>query len=195
MQKKILIAVLAISTSSIAYTQDLDAFNTERLDLTKKGMVVLGSWAVANIALSPVFVNNSSGSEKYFHQMNGYWNVVNLLVAGLGYYSATKTNPDGLTAGESLKEQQKLEKTLLFNAGLDIAYVVGGLYLRERSENTNDNPDRLEGFGQSLILQGAFLFVFDIVFYLAQRCHGLKLFGLVDNLALSPTGFKLTWKL
>lgn len=195
MKRVFLIALFALFTSSIGYTQDLNTLNTERLALTKKGMIVLGSWAIGNIALSPVLVNNSSGSEKYFHQMNGYWNVVNLLIAGLGYYSAARADSYGLTLSESLKEQQRLEKTLLFNAGLDIAYMVGGLYLRERSENTSDNPQRLEGFGQSLILQGGFLFVFDIVFYLTQHRHGLKLLGLVDNLALGPAGFKLTWTL
>lgn len=158
-------------------------------------MLVLGSWAAANIALSPILVSSSSGSEKYFHQMNGYWNGVNLVIAGLGYYNALKADPNGLSMSQSLKEQQKIENALLFNAGLDLAYIAGGFFLQERAKNNIANADRLQGFGQSLVLQGGFLFIFDIGYYLVQKNHGGKLFSLVDNLAIHPSGFRLVWEI
>lgn len=189
-----IVFLVFISLNTVS-AQNVDGFNDERLNLNKKGMLVLGSWAVANIALSPILANSASGSEKYFHQMNGYWNGVNLVIAGLGYYTAIKTDPNGLSMSQTLKEQQKLEKTLLFNAGLDLAYIAGGFYLQERAKNTTANADRLQGFGQSLVLQGGFLFAFDVAFYLVQKNHGAKLFPLVDNLAIHPTGFSIIWKI
>jgi len=189
-----IVFLVFISLNTVS-AQNLDGFNNERLNLNKKGMLVLGSWAAANIVLSPILANSSSGSEKYFHQMNGYWNGVNLIIGGLGYYTALKTDPNGLSMSQTLKEQHKLEKTLLFNAGLDLAYIAGGFYLQERAKNTISNADRLQGFGQSLVLQGGFLFAFDVAFYLVQKNHGAKLFPLVDNLAIHPTGFSIIWKI
>jgi len=158
-------------------------------------MLVLGSWAVTNIALSPFLASRASGSQRYFHQMNGYWNGVNLVIAGLGYSTAITSDPNGLSLSESLSEQHSIEKILLFNAGLDLAYVAGGLYLQERSSRSTKNANRLKGFGQSLVLQGAFLFAFDVAFYLFQHQHGGELLKVVDQLAVSPTGFRLVWNL
>jgi hypothetical protein len=195
MVKQISILFLVFIGLNNAVAQDLDAFNAKRLDLNKKGMAVLGSWAIANIAMSPILATSASGSEKYFHQMNGYWNGVNLIIAGLGYYGAVKSNPNDLSMSQTLKEQQKIEKSLLFNTGLDLAYIAGGFYLKERAKNSTENTDRLKGFGQSLMLQGGFLFAFDIVFYLVQKNHGSKLFSMIDNLAIQPTGFKIKWNI
>ena len=186
--------ILSISVNT-ATAQTLDAFNEERLDLTKKGMIVLGSWAGANIALSPILASSTTGSEKYFHHMNGYWNGFNLALAGIGLFTSIKGDPKGLTMSQTLKEQQKIEKTLLFNAGLDLAYVAGGFYLQERAKNSTGNTDRLKGYGQSLVLQGGFLFAFDLAFYAIQKRHGNKLFTLVDGLAVHPSGFRIMWKI
>lgn len=195
MKNRMLIFTFLLSLFLCASAQDLESFNIDRLDKTKVGLLVLGTWATANVALSPILASRSSGSNKYFHQMNGYWNAVNLVIAGVGYYSAATTDPSGLTLSESLKEQSSLEKILLFNAGLDLAYVAGGLYLRERSKNDIKNASRLRGFGNSIMLQGGFLFAFDVAFYLVQQSHGARLLKYVDQLALSPTGFSLAWHL
>lgn len=171
--------------------QNIDQFNENRLDITKSGMIVLGSWAVINIASSPILSSQSKGSRKYFHQMNGYWNVVNLALAGSGLYGAITGNFEGLSVSETLTEQLRLEKILLFNSALDIGYMLGGLYLIERSKNTGKNPERLKGFGQSVILQGGFLFAFDLIFYAVLNNHGKGLMDIIDKVAVSPEGFSL----
>ena len=177
------------------YAQDgLPSFNADRLGINKNGMLVLGSWALVNMATSPVFASRSSGTEKAFHQMNGYWNTVNLVIASFGYYAAV-SGDTGLTLMETLKEQQRMEKILLFNTALDLGYITGGFLLKERSRAAEKHKDRLKGFGNSLILQGGFLFVFDLTLYLIHQNHSEALFTLVDHLAFSPTGFSLTWKI
>ena len=193
--KYVLITAVFFITQSSVNGQNLDDFNQDRLKMTKQGMLVLGSWATANIIASPFLAADASGSDKYFQQMNGYWNGINLLIAGFGYFSARKMANQRFSLSESLREQQKLEKTLLFNAGLDIGYMLGGLYMIERSKNDQANANRFRGFGESLLLQGGFLFAFDVIFYLVQKKHGAKLFSIVDNLALSPSGFRVVWKI
>lgn len=178
--------------SGFLAAQNLVNLNQERLDLTKNGMIVLGSWAAINLISSPILAHKSSGSAKYFHQMNGGWNLINIALAGVGYYQATQLGLSDLSLVSSLIEQQKIEKLLLFNAGLDVAYVATGLYLIEKSKTNTNHPDRLQGFGQSLILQGAWLFAFDLGFYLLQHHHGSKLMDKIEGLSINPTGLSLT---
>lgn len=193
MDKRIYLTSVAMLLIFWASAQSLEDFNQERLDMNKKGMLVLGTWAVSNIALSPILASRTTGSSKYFHQMNGYWNGVNLVLAGFGLYNAVNADPASFTLAETIKEQHSIEKILLLNTGLDVGYIAGGLYLRERGSRRGD--DRLVGFGKSIMLQGAFLFAFDLTFYLFQAAHGKHLLKFVDKLAIAPGGFSMVWKL
>jgi hypothetical protein len=181
-----LLAIIVVFIAFEASAQSLEDYNQQSNKYTRQGMLILGSWALINIASSPIMSANSTGSDKYFHQMNGLWNSVNLIIAGFGYYQAMTSDVSALSLSESLAEQSKIEKTLLFNAGLDLAYMAGGLYLLERSKS--QDSDRLKGYGQSIIMQGAFLFAFDLILYSVHAHHSDKLLQFVEKLALSPYG-------
>ncbi len=168
---------------------ELEQFNQTRLDYNQKGMLILGTWAVGNIVWGGIGAAQSSGQIKAFHQMNLYWNSVNLLIAGFGYWQASSASP---TIGfwESLEAQHGVEKVLLVNAALDVAYIAGGLYLRERG--LGRGKDQLIGFGKSIILQGAFLMAFDAVLYGFHVTHAKELPGLVKNISIGPAGFSMS---
>ena len=91
--------------------------------------------------------------------------------------------------GRSTEEQYKIQKILLFNAGLDIGYMLGGAYLIERSKNTANNPERLRGFGKSIILQGGFLFAYDLITYFTLAADNDQL-----QLLLSGDGVGMSWR-
>lgn len=195
MNKRILLFQLAFFITMMGFSQSLEEFNTQRLNLNKQGMMVLGTWALVNLASSPILSSRASGSERYFHQMNGLWNTVNLTLAGIGYYTAATADPSVLSLSESMSAQFSMEKILLFNAGLDLAYITAGIYLQQRAKSSFNNRERFNGYGQSLVLQGAFLLVFDLGFYWFQNQHGKGLFNMVDQLAVGPTAVQLTWYL
>ncbi len=179
---------------TFAQTSDWDTFNADRMQLTRNGMMVLGGWAVTNVAVSGIASQRTTGENQYFHQMNVYWNLVNLGIAGFGYYSALG-DAAGLTWAETLSEQYGIEKTLLLNAGLDVAYMASGAWMIERSRR-GDNAARWKGFGRSLVLQGAFLFVFDIGFYAFQADHRSSwMEENVSALNISPSGFYVSFNL
>ena len=148
-------------------------------------MLVLGSWSAANLIYSGASASLAEGSNKYFHQMNMIWGGINITLATIGYLSAK--NQDGLGFAKSLQKQSNLEKTFLFNAGLDIAYVAGGFYLKEKSYNDLKNKDRYKGYGNSIVLQGSALFLFDGVIYLLHQRHGKKLNKLSEKIQLTTT--------
>ncbi len=164
---------------------ELSDFNQGRLQRQKTGMLVLGSWAVGNIALGAALAGQRSGEDRYFHLMNAGWNVINLGIAGLGYLSAVNTDPAAFDLYQTVQEQHKFQKILLFNAGLDVGYMLGGVYLIERAKNTENKPERLRGFGKSIILQGAFLFVFDLANHIIHAGHNDELRNLMSGVYFS----------
>lgn len=145
-------------------------FNTERLRINKVGMTILGSWAVGNMAVSALSLNGANAEVKAFHQMNIGWNAVNLAIASFGYYGAI-TDATDLSLLQSVKEHESMKAILLFNAGLDLAYIAGGFYLLERAKNDVSRESQLRGFGKSVILNGAFLFTFDVIMTYLHAHH------------------------
>ncbi|MDN3686767.1 DUF6992 family protein [Cyclobacterium jeungdonense] len=159
--------------------------NQHRSMIESGGMMVLGTWAAGNMVWAGIGAASKKGKTKAFHQMNLYWNSVNLVIAGLGYINAKKSRePIGLW--ESMKAQQKSEKILLVNAALDFGYMATGMYLKERGKRLES--EQLHGFGNSVILQGAFLMVFDGILYALQSKNGKKFEPWIQNLDLSTSG-------
>lgn len=153
-------------------------------------MYVLGGWSISNIAIGSILMGQREGTEKYFHQMNAGWGVINLGIASVSLWMFMKTDPTTFSLTETWKAQQNIQKILLFNAGLDIGYMMGGLYLRERAKRPGAAYERLRGFGNSIILQGAFLFVFDLTAFWFHSKNDVLLIPLL-NVSTDGIGMKL----
>jgi len=182
-----LLLFLAFLWSLPVFSQsdDLLSFNQLNQQRQKRAMLVLGGWAVSNIAVGAALRGQHQGVEREFHTMNIGWNVINLGIATLGYIAANKMDPSGMDLYSSIQSHHGFQKTLLLNAGLDVGYMLGGLYLIERSKKADKNAARLKGFGRSIILQGGFLFVFDLVNYFIFASDNSAIQPL---LGLAPTG-------
>lgn len=180
--------------SILAQQNFQDSMAVARATLQKNNMWVLAAWAGANIVQGSISAGNAKGSDHYFHRMNACWNTVNLTLAGLGLWAAKKQLAGIHTAERNWKEQQKTEKLLLLNSGLDAAYIMTGLYLRERGNRLN--RDEPLGYGGSLILQGSFLLVFDIIQYAENRSNGKLLEKSMSGWQLGTTenGVGLAYK-
>jgi len=149
------------------------AFYTKSNQINTTGMYVLGGWAIANIAGGAVGWANSTGSAKYFHQMNLFWNTVNLGIAGFALYNNLNTDLTLLSANEMLTKHIKTENLYLINAGLDVVYIGTGFLLKHLSVSNLNKQYLLKGYGNSIVLQGGFLMVFDLAMWAVQRNHRL----------------------
>ncbi|SNC76115.1 hypothetical protein SAMN06265337_3222 [Hymenobacter gelipurpurascens] len=149
----------------------LQLINHARELLAERGMAVLGTWGLLNLVVSGYLAKRAAprSEDYYFHLMNIGWNMVNVLLAVWGILRAHPAQVASMTLPESLAAQFDFEKILLFNAGLDVAYVCIGSWLRARADSADERPERLAGFGRSLWLQGGFLFLFDVGFYLVYH--------------------------
>ena len=187
---KIALILALIFAAVIASGQDSYEFYSISQQTNKTGMYVLGTWALTNIATGAYGWNRFEGSDKYFYQMNLMWNVVNLGIAGYAMYSFSQSDPLAMTAAEMLRDHVKKENLFLINAGLDVLYMGGGLYMRHLASQGHKRAEMLKGYGTSVILQGGFLVVFDLAMYIIQRQHRLSydpgIFSF--NLGLTPDG-------
>lgn len=185
-----LIAFLPFFSSA----QDLSNYNQDRLKLDQNLMLGLGSWSVANIGVSSVGWATTENEAKYFHQMNVMWSGVNLALALPGYFKARKTDPNSFSFADTWKEQNRTEKVFLFNTALDVFYMTGGFYLKQRALLDVENYQRYRGWGNSLIMQGGFLLVFDLAAVLLHSKHRKqKLDGFWDKVTLSDNGVGLKY--
>lgn len=151
----------------------LREFNDGRTKINKRGMIVLGSWATANIGVNSYFWAsnpNSASASKYFYQMNTYWNVVNLGIATYAYIKTAKTDYYNYTMDETVEAQNRNKKTYLINGALDVGYIITGIYLQS-VRSSHPEKRRLLGYGQSIFWQGVFLAVFDSAMYLSLNKH------------------------
>ncbi|MBO0936750.1 hypothetical protein J2I47_09365 [Fibrella sp. HMF5335] len=147
-------------------------FSQQRYNHTRTLGLSLGSYALANMAVSGIAAGQTTGEAHYFHQMNLYWNAVNLGIAGFGLLGLRKQNPETESLADAVQKHQAIKKTLLVNAGLDVVYVAGGLILAGQANAHPDQADKLRGYGKAVAVQGAFLLAFDLVNYLIFKHRG-----------------------
>ncbi|TNF44334.1 MAG: hypothetical protein EP310_03305 [Bacteroidetes bacterium] len=172
-QSLIILFVLAGTLPILGQNTEMTDFYIKSNQINTSGMYILGGWAVANIAGGAIGWTNSNGSAKYFHQMNVFWNTVNLGIAGFALYNNLNADISLLSGDEMLSKHIKTENLYLINAGLDVVYIGTGFLLKHLSTTKPNKQDLLKGYGNSIILQGGFLMVFDLAMWAIQRNHRL----------------------
>lgn len=134
-------------------------------------MSTLTGWSLANIAGGTIGNFTSSGSRQFFHQGNALWNGVNLVIGVVGLVNESRHRHRPLDLARGRRESHRSQIAYIVNAGLDVLYTATGAALW-RVGPTAQNPalhDRLTGYGQALVLQGSFLFAFDVAMALAHQ--------------------------
>ncbi len=172
--KKILILIL-IFIGTHTFAQDsLKIFKAERMSTTSNGMAVLGGWGVANIGVGTYgWLTSKYDEPTYFHQMNVLWGVVNFGRAIITYDGAQKYRRKNLTAAQTLHEQQRIEHVFRNNRYWDLGFIGAGLYLKLVGDSRKSPI--MKGFGESTLMQGGFLLIFDQLMYNAEKRNGSKL--------------------
>jgi hypothetical protein len=159
---------------------EIAALFQERELLIGRGLAILSAWALLNLIGSGYLVRHADRRHApyYFHGMNVMWGAINAALACWGILQLHFKVPAGLGVAELFRTQLFYENLFLLNAGLDVAYVMTGYYLRAQAASTGQRPERLLGFGQSLWVQGGFLLVFDAVMWTILHWQGQRLFSL-----------------
>lgn len=148
----------AIAFASEVEMSDEDSSAESSIPLTispkqslNRGMWTLNTWAITNIATGiPLSLTLEDPQQAAFYGMNAGWNAINL---GLATMSLAKK--------DAPVDPEKWSRIFWINAGLDVGYVATGLYMAHRGRETGNS--QMEGWGNSIALQGGFLVGFDAV--------------------------------
>lgn len=131
------------------------------------GMGVLTGWAVANIATGIAGAVVVESDWRYVHEMNALWNSVNLTLGIIGLVNNGRREPKADTIAEARRVNRKTRRTYAINGGLDVLYIGGGALAAWLGERYGQK--RVEGWGKSIVFQGAWLFAFDLAMVLAHE--------------------------
>lgn len=118
-------------------------------------------WSIASTAIGMVmWLRGGRFWEGVASQFIG-WAVVNMGIAFFGS-EGTRQRRQRLLDPDAppvlAQERESLRRLLLFNAGLDVLYMIGGRALMNRRKS----GPWTRGVGLGIILQGAYLFYFDL---------------------------------
>lgn len=174
MIKKLVYSALIIVFSMPYFGQTLQSFNQQQNKIAKIGMLSLGSWSTGTLIYGLTGINSANEFTKAHSQMNVMWSAINLSLALPGFLKAHAGKNVNYNFGKTYTEQTKIEKAFLFNTALDVAYITGGLLLKERANYDLINQAKWNGFGNAIIMQGSFLFAFDLTMAAIQSNHRKK---------------------
>jgi hypothetical protein len=120
------------------------------------------SWNILNILIGLTLWLRSPFWRGVGSQSIG-WGLINSAIAIVGgavTHQRFKNLPDPLSANVTSREARNLRRILWVNTFLDVLYILGGA----RFSQTQDKTDKLrQGIGAGIVIQGALLFVFDLV--------------------------------
>lgn len=161
------------------------AFNRRRIAIHTAGMATLTGWSLINLGAGFGLGFTTRGPERHFHQMNAYWNTVNLALGIIGLVGARRDDRR-LLAPAAARKARAHQSVFTWNAGLDVLYMATGAVLFDLGQDRDS--ERLLGYGASILLQGGFLFVFDLAMAAAHARNLRRLQRLGPAAAPLPGG-------
>jgi MFS family permease len=153
--------------------RELDGFRRAHRRTQLVGMGVLTGWAVANIAGGIAGAVLVDGDARFVHEANAAWNTVNLALGIAGLVSNGRRLPKAKTIAEARKLSRRTMRTYAVNAVLDVVYIAAGTLMAELGRQYGQA--RVQGYGSAVILQGAWLFAFDVGMMIAHGRARAKL--------------------
>ena len=171
---------------------ELNTFNLRQQQINKRGMYALGTWGLGNIIYGAIAAPLSQGEVRVFHTTNAVWGTINFIIAVPGIVASyQKTRAMNLPFGKTILLQHSSEKLYLINGALDFAYIGAGAALWGFSDRVANNSTHIgmAGVGQSFVMQGGFLLIFDWTMFLVHSLHASqKLNRYTSGLAYTGTG-------
>ena len=123
---------------------------------------MLLGWAAASIATGLALRRGGDALRRGVGEQFVGWGVVNAIIAIIGRRPPTEAN----MLVEVAARQRTLARLLWVNTGLDVLYVLGGWRVMQ---GRGAADARWRGRGLGIMLQGGFLFFFDLLHALALR--------------------------
>ena len=164
---KINIIAISLFFSVCVWSQDSLSIKNNFYKQQQNSLLLLSGWSATNLVASPVFCKNLYSPESqsdYFHQMNFNWNLINAGICGVSHLLVHRDSKKPWNLNDISSRKNKAEKSLTFNMGLDLLYVITGFVLNQTANESKGNLNINKGYGNSLMIQGGYLLLYDAIF-------------------------------
>lgn len=142
-------------------------FDARFLMILNKHLAVLAWWCFLHLIIGIPMLLWSAGWLWYFATMNISWALINLWIVFKLYDHIYHRRFRKGNVYRRFQIQQHVEKMLALNIGLDISYCLAGLYM---STWMGEGPSGMwVGFGYAVLLQGGYLLIHDISFFILHH--------------------------
>ena len=142
-------------------------FDARFLIILNKHLAVLAWWCFLHLLIGIPMLLWSAGWLWYFATMNISWALINLWIVFKLYDHIYHRRFRKGNVYRRFQIQQHVEKMLALNIGLDISYCLAGLYMSSWiGEGTSG---MWAGFGNAVLLQGGYLLIHDISFFILHH--------------------------
>ena len=180
---------LLTQTPVIPTPDEVTEITARRQRLTRRSMFILGGWGLANVAAGSIGWGFATDPRaRGFWEFTALWGAVNLGLAVVALIATRNDDPAALDLKASLSQGDTYEKLFLFNGALDLAYLVAAGLLLEHGSRTGE--PLWTGYGNSLLIQGGFLLVFDFTLFMLHRNVDK---AILDRLTVTPNGLGLSF--
>jgi esterase/lipase len=125
-----------------------------QLKLTRR----LLEWSAASVILGALLMLFGNLFWRAFGGMAVAWGLVDAAIAWFGQRSALRQQAASLSPADQTRRARNLSRLLWVNAGLDVMYIAVGLGMAFSLGRYNPI---WRGYGWGIVVQGAFLFLFD----------------------------------
>jgi carboxylesterase len=131
-------------------------------------------WSTISILIGGVFLLVGTPFWRGFGVQALLWGAIDAAIAAFGLRNTARQRAAVHDAASIEREGHKLRRLLWINTGLDILYIGGGIFL---TLSAGREDLFLRGSGWGIIIQGGFLFLFDLIH---ARSVPLKEFRVAD---------------
>ena len=158
----------------------LQGYLDRQLQMRRNKHILLG-WGAANVASGLALY---ATDYRDFGVMNASWGAINAGIALLAMRGAT--DPDTAPSyADMLREEQQFNRIVALNTGLDVGYMIAGLWMM-----TDGRDSMVRQYGTSIVVQGAFLFAYDLWLTVESTRY-------LNRLTIAPTlngvSVRLSW--
>ena len=133
---------------------------TDPASFQKKLTARLLAWSALSIVAGALLQLAGAPFWRAFGQQALGWGAIDAIIALVGRRGLNGKLARGYSMEEQSKDTRMLRRVLWVNTGLDVLYIAGGLKLMRTRGRTDD---RSKGHGAGIVVQGAFLFIFDLI--------------------------------
>ena len=129
----------------------------------RRTLPVLLGWGIGSAVAGAMWLRSKSDWWQGFGSQFLAWGLIDAAIAAFGLRGATgnlrKWQAGKVDDARHAKDARTFERIVWFNAVLDVFYIMGGRALAAN----NPTGTRKHGMGWGIIVQGAYLLVWDII--------------------------------